>query len=364
MAYVNDMTEGKEVSLLMKFALPMLLGNVFQQLYNMVDSIIVGNVVGKNALAAIGATTALSFLFFSLCSGMSIGAGILISQYFGARNEKYVKKTIVNSTYLIAFVAIIMTIVGVIFARPVLQLMNTPELILNDAVSYLQITSAGILAVAAYNAISAVLRALGDARTPLIFLGVASVLNVILDLIFVIVFGLGVDGAAYATILSQLVAALCCTLFAFKSNPYFIGLNQYKELDWNIILGCSRVGVPVAFQTSLISISCIFLQKIVNGFGENVVAAFTTVNRIEQLVQQPYTSLGAAISTFTGQNIGANRIDRVKRGFYWSIVLTAIFSALMFVCAQLFGISMVRLFVKDHEVIQFGAKALAITSAF
>lgn len=187
--YVMDMTEGNEVSLMIKFSLPMLIGNIFQQFYNMVDSIIVGKFVNANALASIGVTSSISFLFFSLCLGLAVGVGIIIAQYFGARDDKNVKSAIANSIYVIGSTSIFISILGIFLARPVLEFMKTPVEILDDAVLYLQIIAGGTLAVGAYNAMSFILRALGDSKTPLFFLIIASVINVILDLVFVLVFG-------------------------------------------------------------------------------------------------------------------------------------------------------------------------------
>ena len=350
------------MSLLVRFSMPMLIGNIFQQFYNMVDSIIVGNYEGANALAAVGATSSLNFLFFSLCNGMSMGIGIMISQYFGAKNEVYLRKAIANTIYIIAVSGVLMSVLGILLAKPILQFLHTPDVILADAVLFMQIVSGGILAVAAYNAVAAILRALGDAKSPLIFLIVACLINVVLDLIFVIRFGMGVMGVGIATVISQAVAAIGSLLYAVATNPYFKISREELRYDKNIIEKCVRLGLPVAAQSSLIAISCVALQSVVNGFGANVVAAFTATSRVEQLVQQPFNSLGAAVSTFSGQNIGARKLDRVKRGYYKSVVLVAAFSALMLVAAYLFGNAIMRLFVNDEVVISIGAKALKITS--
>ncbi len=360
--YVKDMTEGKELSLLMRFSAPMLVGNIFQQFYNMVDSIIVGNYVGANALAAVGATGSLNFLFFSLCNGMAMGIGILISQYFGAKDEVYLRKSIFNTIYLIAITGILMSLLGIILARPILILLHTPQEILADAVVYMQIVCGGILTVAAYNAVSAILRALGDSKTPLIFLVAASFINILLDLLLVIRFDMGVMGVAIATVIAQAFAAVGSLLFALTKNPYFKISREEMHYDSKIICNCVRLGVPVAAQSALIAVSCVALQGAVNKFGASVVAAFTATSRIEQLVQQPFNSLGAAVSTFSGQNIGARKIERVKKGYYESIIMITVFSVLMLAAAYIFGNDIMRLFVKDDTVIDIGAKALKITS--
>ncbi len=360
--FVQDMTKGSELVHLITFAVPMLVGNLFQQFYNMVDSVIVGKYVGANALAAVGATGSLNFLFFSLCMGMAMGIGILVSQYFGAGEEKLVKKTIANAIYIMLVVGIMMSILGIIFARPILILLRTPAEILEDSTTYMKITCAGIIAIAAYNAISSILRALGDSKTPLIFLVFASFVNIILDLVFVLRFHMGVAGVAYATIIAQLIASIGSAVFAVSTNPYFRLTKDQMSPDKMIIMRSIRIGIPVAAQNSLIAVSCVALQVVVNGYGANVVAAFTATSRIEQLIQQPFGSMGAAESTFTGQNIGARKIERVKRGFYRSVLISLLFSILMLFVMWIFGEPIMRLFVNESEVILLGKNALRITS--
>lgn len=362
-SYVQDMTEGNEVSLLLKFSLPMLIGNIFQQFYNLIDSIVVGKYIGASALAAVGATGSINFLFFSICQGLSVGIGIIISQYFGAKKEANVKRAIANAIYVITVSGIIMSILACIFARPILQLMNTPPEILEDAVSFLSITAGGMLAVAAYNAISAILRALGDSKTPLIFLVVSCAINVVLDLIFVLNLGLGVASTAFATVISQGAAAFGCVIFAILKNPYFKLKSEHLKVSWPIIAKCIRIGIPVAAQSSMISLSIMVLQRVVNSFGEVAVAAFTATSRIEQLIQQPFSSLSAAMSTFSGQNIGANKIERVKKGYHKSIILVAGFSIIAMITAQFGGRAIMQIFVKDEAVIALGATAIKITSS-
>lgn len=363
-SYVKDMTVGKPTGLLLSFMLPMVVGNVFQQLYNMVDSMIVGQFVGADALAAVGATGSLNFLFFSLCGGMANGTGVVISQHFGAGNDDYVKKAISNAAYIMLVVGGVMGALGIFLARPALILLHTPENILADATLYMQIMCAGVLAVALYNCVSAILRAVGDSKTPLYFLIVASIINIVLDLLFVRTFGMGVAGAGIATIISQFFSGVGSLLFAIFKNPYFKIDKKLLKPDFDIIWQCTRMGVPLAFQTSLIAISCVALQSVVNTFGSVVVAAFTATSRIEQLVQQPFNSLGMAMSTYAGQNIGAGKIDRVKQGYRKGLLIMAIFSLIMIPLAQFGGDFIMKLFVSDVEVIAFGSQALKITSWF
>ncbi len=361
---VYSMTEGSPTRLLLKFTLPMLIGNLFQQLYNMVDSIVVGRFVGANALASVGATGSLNFLCFAMSFGIAAGVGVVVSQYFGAGKMDMVEKSIINGMYLLAVVSAVMGLIGIISARWILVVLDTPEIILDDAVVYMRVSCAGILAIAAYNGVASVLRALGDSKTPLYFMVVACFINIGLDLLFVITFQWSVFGVAFATVIAQLVAAAGAFCYALYKIPYFRIQKEHRRVRTDIISRCFTLGLPIALQNSLIAFSCIFLQKVVNGFGENVVAANTALGRIEQLVQQPYSSLGAAITTYTGQNIGAGKIDRVKQGYRVGFWCAVIFSLLMLIPAQFFGDEVIHIFVEDPEVIAIGAKGLSITSFF
>lgn len=360
--FVQDMTEGSEIKHLVKFSMPMLIGNVFQQSYNIINSIIVGKYLGANELAAVGATGSINFLAFSICLGLSIGISIIISQYFGAKNYVAVKNAIANSIYVIAASGLVMSILTSALAQPILKAMNTPPEILEESVRFLRISAGGMLAVATYNAISGILRALGDSTTPLFFLIVSSGVNIGLDLLFILKFDFGVAGAASATVISQGIAASGCIVFALKNNDYFKLTKEHMKISWPIIVKCVKIGIPVALQNSMIAVSLIALQRVANSFGEVAVAAFTATSRIEQLIQQPFNSLGAAIATFSGQNMGANKIDRVKRGYYKSILAIGIFSALALVAAQLGGHAIMKMFVNEQPVIELGARAIKITS--
>ena len=361
---VFSMTEGSPSRLLLKFTIPMLIGNLFQQFYNMVDSIVVGRFVGSNALAAVGATGSLNFLFFAMSFGISAGVGVVVSQYFGADRMDMVEKSIINGLYLLAAVSFLMGFIGIATARWVLVALDTPQIILEDAVIYMRVSCAGILAIAAYNGVASVLRALGDSKTPLYFMVVACFINIGLDLLFVIVFQWSVFGVALATVIAQLTAAAGAFAYALYKIPYFHIKRENRSVRKDIISRCITLGLPISLQNALIAFSCIFLQKVVNGFGENVVAANTALGRIEQLVQQPYNSLGAAITTYTGQNIGAGKIDRVKQGYRAAVRSVIAFSIVMFIPCQLLGEQIVGVFVTDPEVIAIGAKGLSITSWF
>lgn len=362
MARVTDMTQGSTTKHILKFALPLLLGNLVQQCYNLVDSIVVGKHVGKNALAAVGACGSLNFLFFSLSSGLSIGVGVIVAQYFGAGEEKQIKRSISNAVLVIASVALVISLAAVVFAPQILRMLSTPEKIIGDSITYLRITCAGLLAVALYNCVSSVLRALGDSRTPLIFLIISSIINISFDLIFVLGLNMGVFGVGLATFIAQVISAVTALIYAVKRVEYFHITKGEMQIDTKIVKNIVRIGVPISLQTSMIAISCILLQRVVNSFNETIVAAFTITSRIESLVQQPYSSLGAALTTYSGQNMGAGNIDRVKKGLRSGTIIALIFSLMMLPVAYIFGESIAHLFVKEQDVIQIGAKALRITS--
>ena len=359
-----NMTEGNPTGLLLRFAIPMLIGNLFQQVYNLVDSIIVGQYVGADALAAVGATGSTSFLFFALCNGLGNGGGIVTSQLFGTGNKKDVKSAITNTAYIMLVMAIVVGSIAFILASPILRLMNTPENIIRDSTIYLQTQCAGLIFVSLYNYASAMLRSLGDSKTPLYFLIFSCLVNTGLDILFVYTFNMGVFGAGLATVISQLLAGVTCLIFALVTNEYFKLEKDDFTVNKDIINKAVKIGVPLSFQFSMIAISCMMLQRVVNGFGSVAVAAFTTTSRTEQIIHQPYQTLGASLTTYCGQNYGAKRNDRLILGFKKSMIIMAIFSLAMLPVMQFCSTYIVRIFVDDAEVIEMGAKALTITSYF
>lgn len=360
--YVCDMTKGNAAGLLLRFAFPMLIGNIFQQFYNMADSIIVGKFVSSDALGAVGSVGSLNFMFFSLCMGLGAGLGVLISQYFGAGEDEYVKKIIANAAYITIAAGMLMSLCGIICAKPILRIMNTPQENFADALIYMRIVCGATVIVAGYNMISSILRALGDSKTPLIFLVIASGINIILDLVFILVFKMGVSGAAYATVIAQFIAMMGSIWYGIKKNPYLQLKKRHFQADLEIFSNSLRLGLPIAAQNALIAFSCVALQSVVNNYGTVVMAAYTATSRVEQLVQQPFGSLGTAVSTFAGQNAGAGRYDRVTAGCKVSVKIVVIFSLIMVAVMFLLGDPIVALFVNEPEVIKIGAKGLQITS--
>ncbi len=361
---VLNMTEGNPTSLIIKFSIPMLIGNIFQQLYNLVDSVIVGQFVGSDALAAIGATGSATFMFFALCNGIGNGGGIITAQSFGKGDKKEVKTCITNTAYIMLVFPLIIGILAFCLAGPLLHLLDTPENIFPESLSYMRIMCVGIIFVSLYNFASSMLRALGDSKTPLYFLIFSCILNTVLDIFFVYVLNTGVTGAGIATVISQFVSGITCLLYALKKNEYF-KLNK-EDMKFNrMITGkIIKLGIPLSLQFSLIAISCMALQRVVNSFGETAMAAFTATSRMEQLIHQPYQTLGTALSTFTGQNFGAGKNERVVAGYKKGAMIMVIFSALMLPIMQFFGDNIIRIFVSDEPVIEMGARALRITSYF
>ena len=361
---IVNMTEGNPVGLLIRFSIPMLVGNLFQQVYNLADSVIVGRLVSANALAAIGASSSVTFLFFALCNGIGTGGGIITSQHFGSGDDGKVKKCISNTAYIMLIYPLMVGILAFIFSRPLLVILKTPDAIMDDSLIYIRIMCVGTVFVSFYNYISSMLRALGDSRTPLYFLVAACLINVVLDLFFVYVMKLSVSGAGIATVISQFLAGAGCIIYAMLKNPYFRLGTEDLKVDRKITLSVIRLGIPLSLQFSLIAVSCMALQAVVNTFGAVAVAAFTATSRIEQLLHQPYQTLSTALSTYTGQNYGARKHRRIIEGYHKSLIMMVIFSLAMLPFMWFLGKAMVRLFVEDAEVISMGAIALQISSLF
>ena len=364
MAKTVDMTQGSPARLLIQFSIPILIGNLFQQAYTLADRIIVGRFVGDAAFSAIGATNALSMMFMSMCMGAAIGTGVVVSQFFGAKDEKGTAASIANGSYACLLIAVVMTVVALLATKPVLLLLKTPGSLLPDALTYMYIFMGGLLAVAAYYTPFSILRALGDARTPLIFLVLCSLLNIVLDLLFVVVLKTGVAGAAIATVLSEALAAIACIVYAFIKVPQFRQAFRYRAIDKNLLERTFRVGIPTGLQYALIYVSSIILQRVVNLFGESVIGAFTATTQIELLVQQIFAALGAAMVTYTGQNMGAEKHDRISMGVSAAMKISAVVSVILLTVFWLFGKPIMSIFVTNEEIISIAASGIRITSLF
>ncbi len=359
-----NMTAGNPVKLILIFSVPLLIGNIFQQFYNLADSIIVGRFINADALAAIGVTASLTFLFFAICNGFGSGGGIIVSQSFGRGDTKEVKNCIANTGYIMICLPLAVGILAFALSRPLLHLLETPENIFEDSLVYLRLMCVGLLFVSVYNYISSMMRALGDSRTPLYFLIFTCILNALLDLLFVCVFKQGIWGAGIATLISQFVSNALCLAYAFKFNEYFKFDKSDLRLNKIILIRTVKLGVPLSLQFSLIAISCMALQRVVNAYGAVTVAAFTATSRIEQIIHQPYQTLSAALATFCGQNYGARKNDRVIDGYHKTFWMMVIFTAVMVPVIQLFARQIAGLFVEEADVIEMSAKAMRITSYF
>ncbi|MBQ3232264.1 MAG: MATE family efflux transporter [Clostridia bacterium] len=359
-----NMTSGNTARLLIVFAIPMLIGNLFQQAYSFADSVIVGRFLGSDALGSVGVTGPVTFLFFSICNGIGSGAGIVTSQYYGAGHFDRTKRAIANAAYIMFIASVVMGALAFICAPVILGFMDTPERILPDAITYMRVSCIGVPLVAVYNYSSSMLRSLGDSKTPLYFLIFSCFLNIALDLLFVCVFDLRVFGAALATIIAQLISGAGCFLYALKYNPYFHLTKTDMQYDREIVRQSVRLGLPLALQWSLIAVSSTALQRFVNSFGPDAVSAFTATNRVEQLLHMLYGSVSSALATYAGQNFGAHNMERVKSGLKYGMVISALFTVVMMVAYQLLSGPIMRMFVKEEPVILIGAQALKLTSWF
>lgn len=361
---ILNMTQGNPTKLLLAFAIPMLIGNLFQQVYSLTDSVIVGQFLGSDALAAVGSTGSVTFLFFSICNGIGSGAGIVTAQYYGAGLFSRTKRAIANAAYIMLAASLLMGVAAFFAAPLLLGLMGVPEELMTDATTYMRMSCIGVPLVAVYNYSSSMLRSLGDSRTPLYFLIFSCFLNIVMDLIFVCILHMGVFGAALATIIAQMISGAGCLLYALKHNPYFQLTREDMQPDREIIRQSVKIGLPMALQWSLISVSSTALQTFVNSFGAEAMAAFTATNRIEQLVHMPYGSISAALATYAGQNFGAHDMKRVKEGFRHGMMISSVFTVVMMITYQLLNAPIMGLFVKEAPVIAIGADALKLTSWF
>ncbi len=359
----QNMTKGKEATLIIRFALPLLAGNLLQQFYNLADTAIVGKKLGDDALAAVGATGSVTYLFYTLCLGLATGAGIMIAQFFGAGMHQRMRTAVWNSSIVTAVFGILISIFSIFLTEPVLRLMQTDSDLMQMAVSYMRISCGGTIAVAAYNWINAVVRALGDSQTPLLFLAIASVLNVGLDLLFVMVLNMGVEGAAIATVISQFIAAASCIVYAFRRMPELSLKREDFRVSGEMISLTLKTGLPIAMQSGLISISMSALQRVTNGFGSKpVMAAYTASMRVEQLIQQPFISLNAAMATFSGQNVGAGETMRAERGLKSGLRISSLLAIVIAVIFWIAGDLIIRCFISGSEAVSIGYFALRTTS--
>jgi putative MATE family efflux protein len=361
---MRDLTEGNEGKLIMQFAAPMLLGNVFQQLFSVVDAIVVGKFIGKEALAAVGASFPVIFIMVSMIIGIVMGTTVVISQYFGAKDFVKVKRAI-DTMYIYCTVAgIISTIIGIIISAPLLHLLGLPEDLMPQATQYLRIYLSGILIFFGFNGTSAVLRGLGDSKTPLYFLIIATVANIVLVLLFVGVFEWGVAGAAYATLAANGLAFALAIYWLNKTHKLIRIAIKGLHFDREVFRKSLNIGLPTGIQQTLVAIGGLALMGIVNKFGTNVIAGYSVASRLDSLAMIPAMSFSQALSTFVGQNIGANKTDRIRKGLISTVKMSGIVTIVTTLLIVFAGHFIMSLFTNDAEVIRLGDQYLTIVSSF
>ena len=362
----NDMTKGNPVKLILMFSIPLLIGNIFQQFYSMVDTIIVGRFVGVEALAAVGSTGSMVFLVNGFATGLTSGFAVLVSQKFGAKDENGLRKAVASAVTLTVISVIVVTLVSLIGAKPLLKLMNTPENIMKDATTYIIIIYAGCIATVAYNMIASILRSLGDSKTPLYFLIVSSVLNIVLDLVFIINFKMGVAGAAYATIISQGVSAILCFIYTYKKFTILRLRKEDFKVKKRYYHKQLKVGIPMALQFSITAIGIMTVQAALNVFGSTVIAAYTAASKALQLVMQPAITFGVAMATYCGQNLGAKNYKRIKDGVKACTKISIITSIIAGAVLIFLGKYFVMMFISnpDAEILKYAQEVLNISAIF
>lgn len=360
----KDMTEGGVFKAIALFAIPMFIGIVFQQIYNFVDTAVVGKCVGDIELGAVGVCAGPFNLILGLLTGLTGGTSVLLAQQFGAKDDAMLRRTFINSCILNISVGVLLTIVGLVVARPLLIILGTRSEQLPAATTYLLIMCGGILANCLYNGMSFVLRAMGDSVTPLVALIVASVLNVVLDLLFVIVFGWQVAGVAVATILSQLISAIMCIVFVFAKMPQLRFGRSDLVIDSKIMKEIIRIGVPAALASTGVSISVMFMQRAINSCGPDVVTGYTVGNKAENIGMGLAYSIGMSVGTFCGQNIGARKFDRVKKGMRVGSLIAVSYALIVLVFMLVFADWFCYCFTDKSEIVKIAVEVIYITMPF
>ena len=361
---MRDLTNGRESTQIIIFALPMLIGNIFQQFYNTVDSWVVGQYVGKEALAAVGTSFPVIFLMVSLAMGVGMGANVLMAQFYGAKARDKMKATI-DTAYISLFVmGVVLTVLGVILVKPILTMIRVKPEFFDMAAEYLRIVFFGLILTFGYNTVGGILRGLGDSVTPLVILIFSTVVNIALDLVFVRSFGWGVAGVAWATVIAQGASFIGSIIYLNKTHEVlktdFLHLNFNREIFREIF----RIGLPSGIQQALVSLGFMVMAAIVNGFDTAVVAGFHTASRIDSFVGMPAMNIGMALSSFTGQNMGAGKIDRVKRGFHAAMIIGLGITAVLSVALFFGGDKLLRLFTPELDVINAGYEYLRVVAVF
>ena len=343
------MTTGSPAKLIIRFMIPMFLGNLFQQFYNVVDSIVAGQFLGVQALAAIGSTGSLMFFVIGWLNGLTSGFAIMVAQCFGAKKEDRMRHYVAMSVYLSVAFALVMTIGLTLANEPILRLMNYSEEIMPEVKAYMGIIYAGLLVTVAYDALSAFLRALGDSRSPLYFLMISAGINVFLDIVFIVVMGMGVEGCAYATVIAQAISAFCCFIYIVKKYPILHLKKEDFRYSWNSVKKLLGLGIPMALQFSITAIGTIIVQGAVNVYGETYMAGFSAAGKLQNILRTVFVAFGATVATYVGQNRGAGRIDRVREGVRCTQYMILAWSVIAMILMFFFGKYMTCIFVNSSE---------------
>ena len=341
----NDMTSGSAIKHIIRFTIPLLIGNIFQVLYNMVDTVIVGRTISVEALAAVGAAGAITFLIVGFALGFTNGLSIIVAQRFGAGDPNGVRRSAAMGIYLSLAASVVLTVISTLSARSFLEMMNTPDNIIDDAYSYIIVIYSGITFQLFYNYISCVIRALGDSKTPLYFLLISCVINIILDLTFIINFKMGVAGAGFATIIAQALSGIMCLFYVAKKFPQLRLSKKDFKWDTKFALRHLSLAVPMAFQMSVTAIGVMVVQGVLNTFGSTVIAGYTAANKIEQLISQPQISFGLAMATFVGQNYGAMKEKRIREGVRKCVVVVLLFTLITVGAVLIFSNQIAGIFI-------------------
>ncbi|PKP51882.1 MAG: MATE family efflux transporter [Bacteroidetes bacterium HGW-Bacteroidetes-1] len=361
---MKDLTIGKEARLIFNFTIPMLIGNVFQQMYNIVDSIVIGKYLGNEALAAVGASFPLIFTLISLIIGLATGSTIIISQYYGAKNIEMVKKAI-DTMYIVLFIAsIVLSVTGILVSRHIFKLIDLPNEVIPQAVLYFNLYATGFIFFFGFQGTTSILRGLGDSKTPLYFLIISTLVNILLDLLFVVVFGWGIEGVAIATVISQAGAFVTIIFYLNKKNDLLTFRPLQMSFDKDIFIKSIKIGLPTGLQQTFVAVGMLALYKVVNMFGTTIIAAYAVAMRIDSFASLPAMNFSAALSSFVGQNIGAGKLDRVRKGLNATLWMTALISISVTIIAWLFSGPIMQIFTNDAAVVEAGKDYLYIVSAF
>lgn len=339
---------------IIRFCLPLMVGNLFQQFYNMADIIIVGRFVGKTALSAVGSVGSLNFLVIGSVIGLCTGFSVPIAQRFGAQDEKGLKKYVANIIYLSLALGVLLTVGAVLLTHPLLKLLNTPADIYKDAYDYIVIIFAGIGATMFYNLLAAMVRSLGDSKTPLYFLLFSSVLNIGMDILLIAVFDMGVRGASVATVFSQFISGVLCFIYVKRSFPILHITKETRKPDFKYMRKLLGNGLPMAMQFSITAIGSVMLQSCVNGLGADAIAAVTIGGKTQLMITLPSETIGATMATYCGQNLGAGKYDRIKKGVGRGVILAACYTAIGFCVANFLGPYISLLFIDGSETAVIG----------